>query len=87
MAKNTPKEIEASEAIKAFKGLDVKVQVATPGPVKGADGTVREGYVTKTDTLAEAHITGARDYGDRVVVTTIDGQRHEAPKSAGKAAA
>lgn len=87
MATSTPKEITAAEALKAFKGSDVAVQTATPTQVKGSDGVMRDGFSVKTEPLAEALITGARDYGDRVVITTIDGQRHEAPKSAGKATA
>ena len=77
---NKRKEIDAAEALKYFKGQDVKVQVAAPGKA-GA------GFVTKEEPLAESHVTGAADYGDRVVVTTIDGQRHEVNKKGEKAAA
>ena len=65
--------------MKFFKGRDVKVQVATPGK----DG---QGFTTAAAPLAEEHVTGARDYGDRVAIVTIDGQRYEAAKKADKAA-
>ena len=78
------KEIAGADALKFFKG--VKVQTATPVNVKGEDGKVRPGFETADAPLAEEHITGARDYGKRVVITTIDGRRHEAEKRAEKAA-
>lgn len=79
MAQKTRKELEPAEAVAFFKGQDVKVQTATPGK----DG----GFVAKEEALNADHITGAADYGNRVVITTVDGQRHEVEKKGAKAAA
>lgn len=65
-----------AEAAKLFK--NVKVQVATPTKIRGEDGKERPGYKTEAVPLVEKHITGARDYDGRVVITTIDGQKHGA---------
>ena len=73
-------KITAAEAVKFFKGADISVQTARPVKVKGDDGVMRPAFETKRAPLAEAHIHAAADYGDRVVIVTIDGQRHEAQK-------
>ena len=85
MAKNEPKEIAAADALKFFSRQNIAVQTATPVKVKGEDGKERPGYKTKDEALAEDHILAARDHGEKVVITTIDGKRYEAPKR-GKAA-
>jgi len=76
----TRTEISAGDAMKFFKGTKIAVQDAKPVKVKGDDGKAREGFDVKSTDLAERHITGAADYGDRVVITTLDGKRYEAKK-------
>lgn len=64
------KKISAAEAMKSFRGANIKVQTATPEVAN-----VR---------LSEEHILGAalRDDGNAVIVT-IDGQRHETRAASG----
>lgn len=72
------KQISAAEALKAFKGKRITVQVAKKVE-KEVDGQKRKVFETSDVPLAEVHVTGAREYADgRVVVTTLDGQKHEA---------
>jgi len=80
MAKTEPKEIAAADALKFFSRQNISVQTATPVTVKGEDGKERPGFKTKDAALAEDHILAARDHGDKVVITTIDGRRYEAAK-------
>jgi hypothetical protein len=79
------KEIAAADAVKFFSGVTVQVAKATK--LKGEDGRERPGFATKDESLAAAHVLAARDYGDRVVITTLDGQKHEAAKRGEKPAA
>ena len=77
--------IEAAAAVKHFAGKGVMVQEAAPVNAKGEDGKARAAYETEMVSLHARHVLAARDYGDRVTITTIDGQRHEAEKLAEKA--
>lgn len=79
------KEIAPADAVKLFSG--VTVQTAKPVIVKGEDGKERQGYRTDNVALRAEHVLAARDYGDRVAITTIDGQKHEAAKRGEKQAA
>lgn len=74
-------EITAAEAIKFFGKRNINVQEAKPAKGKDDNGKPRTGYDTKSAPLAEGHILAARDYGDRVAITTVDGRRHEADKN------
>lgn len=71
------KQLSAADAMKAFKGKSIVVQVATPVKVKGEDGKRREGFETKGTPLAEEHVLSACDCGDRIVMVTIDGRKYE----------
>lgn len=83
----TGKQIEAQEALKHFGGKGIQVQTAASIEVKGEDGKLRPAFKTATATLRAEHVLAARDYGDRVTITTLDGRRHEAAKSARETAA
>ncbi len=74
------KQITAEEALKFFKGAKISVQHARRVKKKGEDGVEREAFETKSQDLSEAGILSAADYGDRVVIVTIDGKRYEAAK-------
>jgi len=87
MAKNEPKDIAPADALKLFSRQNITVQTATPVKVKGEDGKERPGYKTKAEPLAEDHILAARDRGNMVAITTIDGHRYEAAKRGDKQAA
>lgn len=76
----TRMEITAGDAMKFFKGAKIAVQDAKVVKVKGEDGKTREGFDVKNAELAERHIIGAADYGDRVAIVTLDGKRYEAKK-------
>lgn len=71
-------KISAAEALKAFKTKPT-VQVARQVKAKNDKGQDVTRYEVEEAKLAEAHITGAvkRDDG-KVVVSTVDGQKHEA---------
>jgi hypothetical protein len=76
MAKRT--EISAAEAMKAFKGRSIKVQIAKPITAKAEDGKERVVLKAEEADLAERHIIGAAQYDDgRVTIVTLDGRRHE----------
>ena len=79
----TRTEISASAALQFFKGGKITVQEAKPVKIKGYDGKIRDGMDVKAVSLNEAHVTGAADYRDKVVITTIDGRRYEANKRGG----
>lgn len=79
----TRTEISAGAALQYFKGGKITVQEAKPVKIKGDDNKIRDGMDVKAVDLNEGHITGAADYGNRVVITTIDGRRHEADKRGG----
>lgn len=90
------KSISAADALKAFARKEVQVTsfaVDKDGKlvvkkVKGPDGIERAVRQVETKALSEAHILAARDYGDRIAITTVDGRRLEASKSeASKSAA
>lgn len=85
MANSKVKEIDAAEALKLFTKQTISVQTATPVKVRGEDGKERPSFKTKDEPLAAEHVISAKDYGDRVTITTIDGRRHEATRK-GKAA-
>jgi hypothetical protein len=75
-------EISAAEALKAFKTLPT-VQTAKPGKIRFKDDAgnerERDGFIVKDVSATADHVTGAAKYSDgRVVITTIDGKRHEA---------
>lgn len=79
MAKGTP--IAAADAVKFFAKSNVMVQTAKAVKVKDKDsGKLRDAFETAMVPLAAAHILAAADYGDRVVITTTDGRKHEAAK-------
>ena len=71
--------ISAADAIKAFR-TKPDVQTATRVKVKDkATGKEKSVFETKMAQLSVEHILGAAKYDDgRVVVVTIDGNRHEA---------
>lgn len=73
-------QIAAADAVKFFARSKIEVQTARPISRKGEDGKVHEGFDVKMAALAEEHILAASDLGDRVRITTIDGQKYEAPK-------
>jgi hypothetical protein len=74
-------EISAADALKAFKtkpSVQVAKAVKIPVVQDGRKVGERPGFETKTVSCAEEHVTGAAKYGDgRVVITTIDGAKHE----------
>lgn len=72
-------EISAAEAVKAFR-TKPDVQVTVRVKIKDKDtGKEKPSFEPKMVPLSAEHVTGAAKYDDgRVVVTTIDGQRHEA---------
>lgn len=79
------KQITAEEALKFFASKKITVQTATPVTIKGKDGAPdKPGFKTDDAELAATHITGAAHYGDKVVITTIDGRKHEAAVRGGK---
>ncbi len=80
------RQISAAEAVKAFRSQSVKVRVATPTKVKGEDGKTREGFSVEMAPLTEAHVLSAVDYGDRIVMTTINGRKYETAAKAAIAA-
>ena len=65
------KVIEAAEAMKVFAKKSITVRTHKSVTVKGADGIERSAYEAKDVSLAERHIIGAADYGDRVVIVTV----------------
>lgn len=69
-------QISKAEALKAFKTLPM-VQTARRVKVKDENGVEREKFETRDTSMALGHITGAARYEDRIVVTTIDGKKHE----------
>lgn len=71
------REISAADAVKAFKGQSIVVQVARAVKVKGADNKVRDSFDVKERPLAEEHVLAAVDNGDRIVMTTINGRKYE----------
>lgn len=73
-------KITAAEALKFFKGGEVTVRITRAVKVKGEDGVERMVNEPKKVPLSEAGILSAADHGDKVVIVTIDGKRHEAPK-------
>ena len=73
-------EIAAADALKFFKGQTITVQEARPAKGKDENGKPRSGYDVKNAPLAEAHVLSAKDHGNRVTITTIDGKRYEADK-------
>lgn len=75
-------ELSAAAALAFFKGSKITVQTAKPGKARGEDGKERPVFKTDTEALAEEHIVAAKDYGDRVTIVAVDGQRHEARKKA-----
>lgn len=76
-------QITAAEALKAFRTRPA-VQVATRITVKDkTTGKEKPAFDVKDMPLDAEHVTGAARYDDgRVVVTTIDGKRHEARAAA-----
>lgn len=79
------KQITADEALKLFANSKITVQTAKAVTVKGKDGAPdKPGFKTDDVELAAEHVTGAAHYGDRVVITTIDGRKHEAAVRGGK---
>ncbi len=76
-------EISAADALKAFKTRPT-VQLAKVGKVavKDANGNKageKSGFIVSSTTATEAHVIGAAKYDDgRVVIVTLDGQKHEA---------
>lgn len=77
---SNPKEISAADAVALFAEQKIKVQTAKSVKTKGDDGKVREQFETEMAALAEEHVLSAKDYGDRVTITTIDGKRFEAAR-------
>ena len=68
--------VSAADAVKAFRSKSITVQTATPVKVKGADGKERDGFKVEMAPLAEAHVLAANDLGGRIVMVTVDGQKH-----------
>jgi hypothetical protein len=68
------KDISAKEALKVVKG-----QVVVGNPKYDPKDERSSKAVRRA--LTEEDIVAARDYGDRVVVTTIDGQKIAGEKS------
>ena len=72
-------EIAAAAALLAFPTRPT-VQTARPAKIKYKDGETqkeRDGFVTDNVSCTEEHVLGAAQYGDHVVMVTIDGRRHE----------
>lgn len=82
MPKAESKEIAAADALKYFGKSAIEVQTARPVTVKGEDGKERPTFKADMKPLAEQHVIAARDYGDKVVIVTIDGRRYEQAKKA-----
>lgn len=80
------KKISAGDALKAFKGAAISIRIAKRIKVKGKDGKTRESFETKDVPLAAEHILSAADYGDRIVIATINGRKHETAVRNGAAA-
>lgn len=79
------RQITADEALKSFASKKLTVQTAKPITIKGKDGAAdKPGFKTEDVELAAEHITGAAHFGDKVVITTIDGRKHEAAVRGGK---
>ncbi len=76
-------EISAADALKAFK-TKPSVQLAKAGKVPvldehGKKVGEKNGFITSSASATEAHVVGAAKYDDgRVVMVTLDGQKHEA---------
>lgn len=70
------KGISAAEAAKLFK--HVKVRVSKLIQARGEDNKVRPTFKVNEVALAEEHIIGVARNGDRVVIATINGEKHEA---------
>lgn len=76
------KKISAAEAMKAFKGKSITVQTARQVE-KDVDGEKKKVTETKDVPLSDKLITGAAQHDDgRVVITTIDGKKHEVEAAA-----
>lgn len=82
MLKADPNGIAAADALKYFAKSAIEVQTARPVSVKGEDGKERPTFKTEMKPLAEQHVIAARDYGEKVVIVTIDGRRYEQAKKA-----
>jgi cation transport regulator ChaB len=74
-------EILAADALKLFKKAQITVQEAVRVKRTGDDGKIREAFDVAQRALKAEHILSAKDLGDRVSITTIDGQRYEAAKA------
>jgi hypothetical protein len=81
----TAKQIPADEALKLFAGKKITVSVSKPITIKGKDGAPdKPGFKTEETDLQAEHILGAAHFGDKVVITTINGRKHEAQVRGGK---
>lgn len=74
-------KIEAAEAVKHFAKAGITVRVPTLDK-KGEEVRDPETkkFVTEVQKLAAEHIHSARDEGDEIAITTVDGQKYRAPK-------
>lgn len=82
MAAAQIREVAVAAALKFFEGKGIKVQTATPITVRDKDtGKGSQKFDVKDVALTAKHVLSAKDRGDKVTITTIDGQRHEAAKS------
>lgn len=73
-------KISAAEAMKFFKDAKIEVRRVRSVKVKGDDGGERMANEAKLVPLSADGILSAADHGERVVIVTTDGKRHEAKK-------
>ncbi len=75
------KAMAAADAVKLFGKSNIQVRVAKRVTVRDKEsGKDKEVVEAKDVALTAAHILAATDFGDRVVITTVDGQKYEAGK-------
>ncbi len=73
------KDIAAADAVKLFASRKIQVNVAKSVKVRDKEtGVEKSVFQTTATDLAPAHVVSAKDYGDRVVLVTRDGQKYEA---------
>ena len=76
------KAMTAADAVKLFGKVNIQVRVAKRIVVRDKEsGKSRDAVEAKEVDLAAGHILDAVDFGDRVVITTTDGQKYEARKA------
>ncbi len=79
--KTEPKTMTAADAAKRVKRTVVKAVLDKDGkPLKDADGNPK--FTTQKLSVAADEVLSFKDYGDYVVVVTIDGQKFSSADAA-----